>query len=87
MFRIMKSQLAEFSYFLEKYFGITSIVWSILFIAGACALIGIAISKTVEIIYKKKETQRLQFSFIISTTYRNHRICYECAGVAGVYMG
>ncbi len=53
----MKSQLAEFSYFLEKYFGITSIVWSILFIAGACALIGIAISKTVEIIYKKRNTK------------------------------
>ena len=86
MFRIIKSQLAEFSYFLEKYFGVTSIVWSILFIACACAVIGITASKIVEIIYKK-ETQRLQFSFIISTTYRNHRICYECAGIAGVYMG
>lgn len=61
MFRIMKSQLAEFSYFLEKYFGITSIVWSILFIAGACALIGIAISKTVEIIYKKKKHKDCSF--------------------------
>lgn len=57
MFRIIKSQLAEFSYFLEKYFGITLIVWSILFIAGACALIGIAISKTAEIIYKKRNTK------------------------------
>ena len=61
MFRIIKSQLAEFSYFLEKYFGITLIVWSILFIAGACALIGIAISKTAEIIYKKKKHKDCSF--------------------------
>ena len=61
MFRIIKSQLAEFSYFLEKYFGITSIVWSVLFIAGACAVIGIAISKTVESIYKKINTKTAAF--------------------------
>ena len=61
MFRIIKSQLAEFSYFLEKYFGITLIVWSILFIAGSCALIGIAISKTAEIIYKKKKHKDCSF--------------------------
>lgn len=61
MFRIIKSQLAEFSYFLEKYFGITSIVWSVLFIAGACAVIGIAISKTVESIYKKNKHKDCSF--------------------------
>ena len=77
MFRIMKSQLAEFSYFLEKYFGITSIVWSILFIAGACALIGIAISKTVEIIYKKKKIHSKQkFNSIQNYYWKNKSFYY-----------
>ena len=61
MFRIMKSQLAEFSYFLEKYFGVTSIVWSILFIACTYAVIGIAVSKTLERIYKKKKHKDCSF--------------------------
>ena len=61
MFRIIKSQLAEFSYFLEKYFGITSIVWSVLFIAGACAVIGIAISKLWRASIKKINTKTAAF--------------------------
>lgn len=30
---------AEFSYFLEKYFGITSIIWTVIFLAVCCAIV------------------------------------------------
>lgn len=56
MLSLMKAQLAEFSYFLEKYFGLTSIIWSILFMSFCCALFFTVIIKIIEfILYKKKQ--------------------------------
>lgn len=54
MYRVLKSDLAVFSYFLEKYFGITSIIWSIIFIAIGCALIFSVAAKLLEIKVKKQ---------------------------------
>ena len=39
MLRILKSLLAESSYFFEKYFGATSIAWSVIFVAFCSAVI------------------------------------------------
>ena len=58
MYKILKSMLAEFSYFIEKYCGITSILWSILFMAGCCAIVGVVIIKTAEIISCCKSTEK-----------------------------
>lgn len=58
MYKILKSMLAEFSYFIEKHFGITSILWSILFMAGCCAIVGVVIMKTAEIISCCKSTKK-----------------------------
>lgn len=61
MFRLIKSQLAEFSYFLEKYFNITSIIWSILFVALIHAVILIVVVKIAEIIYERKKQKKKSF--------------------------
>lgn len=61
MFRLIKSQLAEFSYFLEKYFNITSIIWSILFVAFIHAVILIVVVKIAEIIYERKKQKKKSF--------------------------
>lgn len=58
MYKILKSMLAEFSYFIENHFGITSILWSILFMAGCCAIVGVVIMKTAEIISCCKSTKK-----------------------------
>ena len=62
MYKILKSMLAEFSYFIEKHFGITSILWSILFMAGCCAIVGVVIMKTAEIISCCKSTKKAKKS-------------------------
>lgn len=62
MYKILKSMLAEFSYFIEKHFGITSILWSILFMAGCCAIVGVVIMKTAEIISCCKSTKKVKKS-------------------------
>ena len=50
----MKAMLAEFSYFMEKYFGKTSILWSIVFMAVCCAVIFITITRVIEYIVEKR---------------------------------
>lgn len=50
MLRVLKSMMAEFSYFLEKYFDITSILWSVLFISVCCAIVSIVVVKVIEIL-------------------------------------
>lgn len=58
MLSLMKAQLAEFSYFLEKYFGLTSIIWSILFMSFCYALFFALVTKIIEyIIHKKKKKE------------------------------
>lgn len=54
MFRVMKAMLAEFSYFMEKYFGKTSILWSIVFMAVCCAVIFITITRVIEYIVEER---------------------------------
>lgn len=62
MYKILKSMLAEFSYFIEKHFGITSILWSILFMAGCCAIVGVVLVKTAEIIACYKHEKKVKKS-------------------------
>lgn len=64
MYKILKSMLAEFSYFIEKHFGITSILWSILFMAGCCAIVGVVLVKAAEIIACCKHTKKVKKSVI-----------------------
>ena len=64
MYKILKSMLAEFSYFIEKHFGITSILWSILFMAGCCAIVGVVIMKTAEI-YLVVKVQKKQKKAVV----------------------
>lgn len=58
MLRILKSLLAEFSYFLEKYFGITSIMWSIILIAFCCTVIIGAMVKGLLFAIKTKKDKK-----------------------------
>lgn len=60
MYKILKSMLAEFSYFIEKHFGITSILWSILFMAGCCAIVGVVLVKAAEIIACCKHEKKVR---------------------------
>ena len=61
MLRILKSLLAEFSYFLEKYFDVTSIAWSVIFIAFCFAvIIGSAVKGLFWIIKTKKTKKKIQ---------------------------
>lgn len=61
MYRVLKSVMAEFSYFLEKYFDITSTLWTILFIAVACAMVVATICKAGEIAIKRHKKKRIRF--------------------------
>ena len=54
MFRVMKAMLAEFSYFMEKYFGKTSILWSIVFMAVCYAVIFITITRVIEYVVEER---------------------------------
>ena len=69
MLRILKSLLAESSYFFEKYFGATSIAWSVIFVAFCSAVI---IGSTVKGLFwvigikknkKKTETAKVNLFF------------------------
>lgn len=60
MFRVMKAMLAEFSYFLEKYCGITSIIWSIVFMAMCCSVIFVTFVKILEVLCEKKKMENYQ---------------------------
>lgn len=64
MYKILKSMLAEFSYFIEKHFGITSILWSILFMAGCCAIVGVVLVKAAEIIACCKHEKKVKKSVV-----------------------
>ena len=61
MYRLVKSMMAEFSYFLEKYFNVTSAFWSILFISICSAIIFGVIIKAINCIYNKKRDKSLNF--------------------------
>lgn len=54
---VTKAMLAEFSYFMEKYLGQTSVIWSIVFMAFCGAVVLSVLLKAAEIIilYRKKE--------------------------------
>ncbi len=67
MLSLMKAQLAEFSYFLEKYFGLTSIIWSILFMSFCYALFFALVTKIIEYIIHKKRKKSI--TFIIYVRY------------------
>ena len=67
MLRILKSLLAESSYFFEKYFGATSIAWSVIFVAFCSAVI---IGSTVKGLFwvigikkNKKKKSLMPFDF------------------------
>ena len=64
MYKILKSMLAEFSYFIEKHFGISSILWSILFMAGCCAIVGVVLVKAAEIIVCCKHEKKVKKSVV-----------------------
>ena len=64
MYKILKSMLAEFSYFIEKHFGITSILWSILFMAGCCAIVGVGLVKAAETIACGKHEKKVKKSVV-----------------------
>lgn len=64
MYKILKSMLAEFSYFIEKHFGITSILWSILFMAGCCAIVGVVLMKAAETIACCKHEKKVKKSVV-----------------------
>lgn len=64
MYKILKSMLAEFSYFIEKHFGITSILWSILFMAGCCVIVGVVLVKAAEIIVCCKHEKKVKKSVV-----------------------
>lgn len=51
LLRVLKSMMAEFSYFIEKYCDITSILWTILFISACCAIISVIVVKVIEILW------------------------------------
>lgn len=76
MLRILKSLLAESSYFFEKYFGATSIAWSVIFVAFCSAVIIGSIVKglfwVIEIKKNKKKTETAKCKFILSGVYWNH---------------
>lgn len=55
MFRLLKSMMAQFSYFLEKYMNADSIVWTVIFIALYCSIIFVVILKIVETVLKHKK--------------------------------
>lgn len=76
MSRIIKAMMAEFSYFLEKYFGVTSIIWTILFIAFCGAIIFTVVTKVCELIYKnKKRKDKSFFTLYIGLTMFISYIC------------
>lgn len=61
MLRILKSLLAESSYFFEKYFGVTSIVWAIIFVALCSAvIIGSTVKGLFWVIGTKKNKKKVE---------------------------
>lgn len=60
MFRVMKAMLAEFSYLLEKYCGVTSILWSIIFMSICCSMVFMTLVKALEILCEKKKKQNIE---------------------------
>lgn len=64
MLSLMKAQLAEFSYFLEKYFGLTSIIWSILFMSFCYALFFALVTKIIEYILHKKKKKEYNLYYL-----------------------
>ena len=60
--RLLKSMLASYSYWLEKYFGITSIVWSIAFLGCCCGLFFAVAARLLKELAKRKN-RRGRWSF------------------------
>lgn len=52
--RLLKSMLANYSYWLEKYFGVTSIVWSIVFLGCCCGLFFAVTARLLKEVAKRK---------------------------------
>lgn len=61
MYGVMRVMMGDFSYFLEKYAGMASIIWTIIFMAFCTAVIISVIVKTINIIYNKKKKQNKSF--------------------------
>lgn len=59
MFRVMKSMMAEFSYFIEKHFGVTSILWTIIFMAVCCSVVFITLAVGIEYAVNLRKKNRL----------------------------
>lgn len=58
---MLKIYLGQFSYFLEKYFGLTSIIWTILFTAILFAFFTTALVKLCEMVYRAKTNKNVSF--------------------------
>lgn len=67
MYRTLKAVMAEFSYFMEKYFNITSSIWTVVFIAIIWAMLFAFICKGLEIILNRKRKIRFFPIYICST--------------------
>lgn len=52
MFKLIKSIMAQFSYFIEKYMSADSIIWTIIFMSLYCAVIFAVILKIITLLFK-----------------------------------
>ena len=58
MSKMLKIMLAQFSYFMEKYIGEDSVIWSILFVGICCSAIFAAAVKIIERMLQEKQKKR-----------------------------